>query len=128
MAGPTKQFTKAIEKYRQLVLQQQELQKKFVAAEKYPAKREALKKELIALHKKVKDAEQDFNTALMREPIDDLEEVVDNDTKQFVKEYAFRMLVRKKINEMKNAGTFKLNDKKSINETIKSIKQSLVKK
>ena len=54
------------------MVKQQNLKKKFVA-EKEPKKREKLKKELIALHKKVQKAEDVFNRALMGEPIDPME-------------------------------------------------------
>ena len=50
----------------------QNLKKEFVA-QKDPKKREKLKKELIALHKKVQKAEDVFNRALMGEPIDPME-------------------------------------------------------
>ena len=65
----TRGFKKATENYQDLMVKQQNLKKKFVA-EKNPKKREKLKKELIALHKKVQKAEDVFNRALMGEPID----------------------------------------------------------
>tara|TARA_R100000008_G_scaffold83583_1_gene69222 strand:+ start:776 stop:1051 length:276 start_codon:yes stop_codon:yes gene_type:complete len=68
----TKGFRKATENYQDLMVKQQNLKKKFVA-EKQPKKREKLKKELIALHKKVQKAEDVFNRALMGEPIDPTE-------------------------------------------------------
>ena len=68
----TRGFKKATENYQELMVQQQNLKKKFVA-EKQPKKREKLKKELIALHKKVQKAEDVFNRALMGEPIDPTE-------------------------------------------------------
>ena len=68
----TKGFKKATENYQELMVKQQNLKKKFVA-EKDPKKREKLKKELIALHKKVQKAEDVFNRALMGEPIDPTE-------------------------------------------------------
>tara|TARA_R100000458_G_C8277403_1_gene252915 strand:- start:3470 stop:3745 length:276 start_codon:yes stop_codon:yes gene_type:complete len=68
----TKGFRKATENYQSLMVKQQNLKKKFVS-EKDPKKREKLKKELIALHKKVQKAEDVFNRALMGEPIDPTE-------------------------------------------------------
>mgnify|MGYP003111089418 FL=1 len=68
----TKGFRKATENYQDLMVKQQNLKKKFVN-EKNPKKREKLKKELIALHKKVQKAEDVFNRALMGEPIDPTE-------------------------------------------------------
>ncbi len=68
----TRGFKKATENYQDLMVKQQNLKKKFVA-EKNPKKREKLKKELIALHKKVQKAEDVFNRALMGEPIDPTE-------------------------------------------------------
>ena len=68
----TRGFKKATENYQDLMVKQQNLKKKFVA-EKEPKKREKLKKELIALHKKVQKAEDVFNRALMGEPIDPTE-------------------------------------------------------
>ncbi len=68
----TKGFKKATENYQELMVKQQNLKKKFVA-EKDPKKREKLKKELIALHKKVQKAEDVFNRALMGEPVDPME-------------------------------------------------------
>ncbi len=68
----TRGFKKATENYQELMVKQQNLKKKFVA-EKDPKKREKLKKELIALHKKVQKAEDVFNRALMGEPVDPME-------------------------------------------------------
>ena len=68
----TKGFRKATENYQELMVKQQNLKKKFVA-EKDTNKREKFKKELIALHKKVKKAEDVFNRALMGEPVDPTE-------------------------------------------------------
>ena len=68
----TKGFRKATENYQDLMVKQQNLKKEFVA-QKDPKKREKLKKELIALHKKVQKAEDVFNRALMGEPIDPME-------------------------------------------------------
>ena len=68
----TKGFRKATENYQELMVKQQNLKKKFVN-EKNPKKREKFKKELIALHKKVQQAEDVFNRALMGEPIDPTE-------------------------------------------------------
>ena len=62
-------FRKTMEDLYDLELEQQELRKKFVA-EKNPAKREAMKKNIITLHKKVKGAQIDFNKALATEPVD----------------------------------------------------------
>ena len=68
-ASITKRFSKAVEAYRTIQLKQQDLRKKFVG-EKDPKKKEALKKALIDLHKKVQKAESDFNAALRIEPVD----------------------------------------------------------
>ncbi len=68
----TRGFKKATENYQELMVKQQNLKKKFVE-EKQPKKREKLKKELIALHKKVQKAEDVFNRALMGEPVDPTE-------------------------------------------------------
>jgi len=66
----TRRFSKAVEAYQKIQLQQQQLRKKFVD-EKDPKKKEALKQSLITLHKKVQKAESDFNSALKSEPIED---------------------------------------------------------
>ena len=68
-ASITRRFSKAVEAYRTIQLKQQDLRKKFVG-EKDPKKKEALKKALIDLHKKVQKAESDFNAALRIEPVD----------------------------------------------------------
>ena len=62
-------FSKAVEVYQSVQLKQQKLQKAFVA-EKDPSKREKLKQALLKIHKVVKKAEEDFNRALMQEPVD----------------------------------------------------------
>ena len=72
-ASITKRFQKAVEALQSIQLKQQELRKKFVA-EKDPKKKETFKKSLISLHKKVEQAEKDFNKAVTSEPIDDLTE------------------------------------------------------
>jgi len=72
-ASITKRFQKAVEALQSIQLKQQELRKKFVA-EKDPKKKETFKKFLISLHKKVEQAEKDFNKAVTSEPIDDLTE------------------------------------------------------
>jgi len=66
-------FRKAMEALYDIEYKQQELRKKFVA-EKNPAKKVAMKKDLIALHKKVQSANLDFNKALANEPVEELEE------------------------------------------------------
>ena len=65
----TKEFKKATEQYQDIMVKQQQMQKKFVA-EKNKSKREILKKKLIDLHYKVKKAEDNFNKALKGEPVD----------------------------------------------------------
>jgi hypothetical protein len=72
-ASITKRFQKAVEALQTIQLKQQELRKKFVA-EKDPKKKEKFKQSLISLHKKVQQAEKDFNNAVTSEPIDDLTE------------------------------------------------------
>ena len=69
-ASITKRFQKAVEALQTIQLKQQELRKKFVS-EKDPKKKEKLKQSLISLHKKVEQAEKDFNKAVTNEPIDD---------------------------------------------------------
>ena len=69
-ASITKRFQKAVEALQTIQLKQQELRKKFVS-EKDPKKKEKLKQSLISLHKKVEQAEKDFNKAVTSEPIDD---------------------------------------------------------
>jgi len=66
----TKNFTKAIETYKKIQLNQQELRKAFVN-EKDPKKKEKLKQGLIKMHAQVVKAEKDFNKALQTEPIED---------------------------------------------------------
>jgi len=66
----TRNFSKAVEAYQEIQIQQQKLRKKFVS-EKDPKKKEKLKTDLIKLHKKVQKAELDFNNALRSEPIED---------------------------------------------------------
>ena len=66
----TRNFSKAVEAYQEIQIQQQKLRKKFVS-EKDPKKKEALKQSLITLHKKIQKAESDFNSALKSEPIED---------------------------------------------------------
>jgi len=66
----TKNFTRAIETYKKIQLNQQDLRKAFVG-EKDPKKKEKLKQALIKMHAKVVKAEKDFNKALQTEPIED---------------------------------------------------------
>jgi hypothetical protein len=66
----TKNFTRAIETYKKIQLNQQDLRKAFVS-EKDPKKKEKLKQALIKMHAKVVKAEKDFNKALQTEPIED---------------------------------------------------------
>tara|TARA_R110001592_G_scaffold2180_2_gene13286 strand:+ start:316 stop:1002 length:687 start_codon:yes stop_codon:yes gene_type:complete len=66
----TKNFTRAIETYKKIQLNQQDLRKAFVS-EKDPKKKEKLKQSLIKMHAKVVKAEKDFNKALQTEPIED---------------------------------------------------------
>jgi hypothetical protein len=68
-ANMSQSFRKAMEGLYDLELEQQELRKKFVA-ETNPAKRKAMKKDIVALHKKVKSAQLNFNKALATEPVD----------------------------------------------------------
>ena len=68
-ASMSRGFSKAVEVYQSVQLKQQKLQKAFVA-EKDPSKREKLKQALLKIHKVVKKAEEDFNRALMQEPVD----------------------------------------------------------
>lgn len=79
-------FRKAIEKYQELQVQQQKLQKAFVGT-KDATKREKLKAALVAISKKVKAAEADFNRALHVEPVDmyesEVNEAVSYDKKGF---------------------------------------------
>ena len=67
--GPTRKFAKAAEKLYDAQLKQQQLQKKFVA-EKNPKKKEALKKDLITMHRYVQKVQSAFNAALNQEPVD----------------------------------------------------------
>ena len=62
-------FSKAVEAYQDVQIKQQKLRKAFVA-ENNPKKREQLKQALIKIHKIVQKAELDFNSALMKEPVD----------------------------------------------------------
>ena len=66
-------FRKTMETLYDIELEQQQLRKKFVS-EKNPTKKEAMKKELIALHKRAKNAQLDFNKALANEPVTGLQE------------------------------------------------------
>ena len=68
-ASMSRGFSKAVEAYQDVQLKQQKLRKAFVA-EKDPIKREKLKQALLKIHKLVKKAEEDFNKALMQEPVD----------------------------------------------------------
>ena len=68
-AGPSRKFTKAAEALYTAELKQQQLRKKFVA-EKDPAKKEALKQDLIKLHKQVQQIQSAFNAILRSEPVD----------------------------------------------------------
>lgn len=68
-------FRKAIEKYQDLQLKQQQLQKAFVGT-KDAKQREKLKKALIKMHYVVKKAEAEFNSALHIEPVE-FEEAVE---------------------------------------------------
>ena len=70
----TKGFTKAVETLKKVQLKQQELRKKFVD-EKNPKQKEKYRKEIIKMHKIVQKAEEDFNRAVINEPIDDLGEI-----------------------------------------------------
>ena len=73
-ASMSRKFKKATEALYDVQLKQQQLRKKFVA-EKDPAKREKMKKELIAMHKVVQKVQSAFNAALMQEPAGELEEL-----------------------------------------------------
>jgi hypothetical protein len=75
-ARMSSKFRKAMEALYDVEYEQQELRKKFVA-EKNPAKKEAMKKDLIALHKRVKAVQADFNKALSTEPVGDMDESKD---------------------------------------------------
>tara|TARA_R110000737_G_scaffold278861_3_gene285569 strand:- start:84 stop:776 length:693 start_codon:yes stop_codon:yes gene_type:complete len=66
----TKNFTRAIETYKKIQLNQQDLRKAFVG-EKDPVKKEKLKQGLIKMHAKVVKAEKEFNKALQTEPVED---------------------------------------------------------
>ena len=65
----SKELMKATDKFHVEQIKLQDIQKKFVS-ETDPAKKEKLKKEVIAQHKIVKKAEDDFQTTLGREDID----------------------------------------------------------
>lgn len=65
--APSKGFAKAVEDYRKLLLDKQDILNKFKEATD-PAEKEKLKKEYIDLDKAVKAAEAKFNTALKTEP------------------------------------------------------------
>ena len=62
-------FRKAIEKYQDLQLKQQQLQKAFIGT-KDIKQRDKLKKALIKMHYVVKKAEAEFNSALHIEPVE----------------------------------------------------------
>ena len=66
----TKNFTRAIETYKKIQLNQQDLRKAFVS-EKDPKKKEKLKQGLIKMHAQVVKAEKEFNKALQTEPVED---------------------------------------------------------
>jgi len=66
----TKNFTRAIETYKKIQLNQQDLRKAFVN-EKDPKKKEKLKQGLIKMHSQVVKAEKEFNKALQTEPVED---------------------------------------------------------
>ena len=66
----TKNFTRAIETYKKIQLNQQDLRKAFVN-EKDPTKKEKLKQGLIKMHAQVVKAEKEFNKALQTEPVED---------------------------------------------------------
>ena len=69
MPTVSKELMKATEKMHAEQLKQQELQKKFVS-EMDPDKKEKMKADLVAQHKKVKEAERNFQEALGREEVD----------------------------------------------------------
>ena len=64
----SKEFMKATEHLRDIQVAQQQLVKKFKASDSKA--KEKLKPELIALHKKVKAAEAEFEKVLAKEPVD----------------------------------------------------------
>jgi hypothetical protein len=74
-ASITRRFQKAVEALQKVQLDQQKLRKAFVA-EKNPKKKEVLKKAIIKMHYKVKQAEEDFNRAMHVEPVDYIEDGV----------------------------------------------------
>lgn len=81
--GPTRKFAKAAETLYDAQLKQQQLQKKFVA-EKNPKKKEALKKDLITMHRYVQKVQSAFNAALNQEPVDlelEIKEAADKESK-----------------------------------------------
>jgi len=71
----SRELKKATEALHSTQLAQQELTKKFISTPKDAVKeREKIKAQLIALSKKVKEAEDRFNNALSNEDIDDDED------------------------------------------------------
>ena len=75
----SKELMKATEKMHAEQLKQQELQKKFVS-ETDATKKEKMKADLIAQHKKVKEAERNFQKALGREHVDYDDELLETDS------------------------------------------------
>ena len=73
----SKELMKATEKMHAEQLKQQELQKKFVS-ETDATKKEKMKADLIAQHKKVKEAERNFQEALGREHVDYDDELLES--------------------------------------------------
>jgi len=68
-AGPSRAFRKAAEALHAAELAQQQLRKKFVA-EKDPKKKEAMKADLIKMHKSVRQIQSAFDAVLRNEPVD----------------------------------------------------------
>jgi hypothetical protein len=77
MPTVSKELVKATEKMHAEQLKQQELQKKFVS-ETDPDKKEKMKADLVAQHKKVKEAERNFQEALGREEVDYDDSLLEN--------------------------------------------------
>ena len=75
----SKELMKATDKMHTEQLKQQELQKKFVS-ETDADKKNKMKADLIAQHKKVKDAERNFQEALGREHVDYDDELLETDS------------------------------------------------
>jgi hypothetical protein len=99
----TRQLARAIDKLKDLQIQQQEIKKNFLGTTDI-AKKEIFKKRLIDIHKKVQVAQKEFDLLLSNEPDPELEDDGLGEVKIAQNEQRLRQIIRKKIQEYSSGG------------------------